>query len=184
MPSENSTPEQAPTRGRAFSKGISGNPGGRPKRLRDLEEAIREKHVGEPVLAVLDKLQAMATEGDVAAAKLYLERVVGPPRVKEDPVEPKSTGEPSSLLCEASRVARDHVRAISERAAAIGISDTDGALLASYVRAGTAVKEAYDEVFKGDLTPEQLQKFLMEMFETNEDVRQMVVDHIRSLDED
>lgn len=72
------------TNGRAtdgrFAPGTSGNPGGRPRRLLDLEAALQEAHDASTVLAVIEKLRAMALRGNVQAAKVYLDRVAGPIR--------------------------------------------------------------------------------------------------------
>ena len=72
------------TEGRAangrFAPGASGNPGGRPKRLLDLEAALQEAHDAPRVLEVIDMLRERALRGDVQAAKAYLDRVVGPLR--------------------------------------------------------------------------------------------------------
>jgi hypothetical protein len=66
-----------------FPKGVSGNPGGRPRRVVELEEAITGAHGAPEVLGVLSKLRELAVAGDVPAAKAYLDRVVGP--VRPDP---------------------------------------------------------------------------------------------------
>lgn len=74
----------ASTNGRAeggrFAPGVSGNPGGRPKRLLAIETALHEAHDAAKVLAVIDRLHGMAVRGNVQAARLYLDRVVGPVR--------------------------------------------------------------------------------------------------------
>lgn len=62
--------------GRPFRKGVSGNPGGRPRKVRELEAAIEEAHAGPKALAVIDKLQELALAGNVPAAKVYLDRVI------------------------------------------------------------------------------------------------------------
>jgi len=49
-------PENRDAEGR-FQPGVSGNPGGRPKKLRELRNAIDDAHTPEKVLAVVDKLQ-------------------------------------------------------------------------------------------------------------------------------
>jgi Family of unknown function (DUF5681) len=76
--SRSEPPRRGP--GRPFPPGTSGNPGGRPRKLRDLAAAIQKAHGTSEVLAVIEKLQELALAGDVAAAKLYLERTLGPVR--------------------------------------------------------------------------------------------------------
>lgn len=73
-------------KGRPFEKGMSGNPMGRPKKLLELELAIRDKHCPAHVLQVLEKLRLAAMRGDIAAAKLFLDRVMGPVRLPIDVV--------------------------------------------------------------------------------------------------
>ncbi len=76
--------------GRPFPKGTSGNPGGRPQKLRSLEAALQEAHDAPKVLAVVEKLRTMAVGGDVQAARLYLDRVMGPIRANEEQVEARA----------------------------------------------------------------------------------------------
>jgi Family of unknown function (DUF5681) len=70
--------------GRPFSKGVSGNPGGRSRRSQDLEAALQEAHDAPRVLAVVEKLRELALAGDVQAARAYLDRVAGPVRTNDD----------------------------------------------------------------------------------------------------
>jgi hypothetical protein len=71
--------------GRPFPKGTSGNPGGRPKVLREIEAMLDKEHRNVANMKqVFDMLRLLALRGepgDAAYAKLYLERVLGP--VKE-----------------------------------------------------------------------------------------------------
>lgn len=67
-----------------FEKGQSGNPAGRPRGRADSRNRYREMlqpHIPE----VLDKLVELAKDGDVAAAKLVLERTVPAARAKDIP---------------------------------------------------------------------------------------------------
>jgi hypothetical protein len=65
-----------------FPKGTSGNPGGRPRQLRDLEPVLDEHRSAESMRAVFAKLRDLGLGGDVAAMKLYLDRILGPVRVE------------------------------------------------------------------------------------------------------
>lgn len=87
--------------GRPFQPGQSGNPGGRPKKLVEIERMLDEEHrTVENIREVFAQLRAMATENVVsitedkdgnkkesvrqpnpAFMQMYLERVMGP--VKE-----------------------------------------------------------------------------------------------------
>ena len=81
-------PRRGRPRGRPFLKGApSANPGGRPRRIREIEEAIAREATPNRVVAILKRLEALALAGDTAAIKLYLERVVGPPKPLPDEVE-------------------------------------------------------------------------------------------------
>ena len=81
-PAENSTgtahetQRAVPPPGKPFEKGRSGNPGGRPKQLKEFETLAREKSI--PVLL---RMVDIATTGKgpaaVMAAKLVLERAWG-----------------------------------------------------------------------------------------------------------
>jgi len=75
----------AAPRGRAFPKGQSGNPGGRPKRKPITDAILRELRVKGPngkdshlQLAVW-KLVQLAIAGDVVAMKAVMDRVEGTP---------------------------------------------------------------------------------------------------------
>lgn len=81
-------PQRGRPRGRPFVKGgPSANPGGRPKRIREIEDAIAREATPERVVAILKRLEALALAGDTAAIKLYLERVIGPPRPMPEEAE-------------------------------------------------------------------------------------------------
>jgi hypothetical protein len=67
-----------------FPAGRSGNPGGRPKRLAELEEAIY-KALGDKVVGVLERLHELVHDPEVdertavAAAVAFLDRLLGKP---------------------------------------------------------------------------------------------------------
>ena len=67
-----------------FPKGTSGNPGGRPRGLRTLEDALGGARDAANVLPVIDKLRELALSGDVAAARVYLDRMLGPVRRSQE----------------------------------------------------------------------------------------------------
>lgn len=65
-----------------FSKGQSGNPNGRPKKLPALDIIManvmgREKDGITAAEAIIMKLREMATKGDIKAAQLLLDRGYG-----------------------------------------------------------------------------------------------------------
>ena len=58
--------------------GQSGNPGGSSTRQRDLNAAVRDMVKPGHVRDVIATLYNLAVAGDVSAAKIFLDRVVGP----------------------------------------------------------------------------------------------------------
>ncbi len=66
-----------------WKPGESGNPAGRPKSIVNLERELREVE-SDHVLDVVAKLRELALKGDVFAAQLYLNRVLGPVRPAHD----------------------------------------------------------------------------------------------------
>ena len=64
-----------------FSKGQSGNPGGKPKGTISIAKHLQATATKENVYQLVKKLWLMAHSGDLEAAKLILERVDG--KVKE-----------------------------------------------------------------------------------------------------
>jgi len=61
--------------GSRFTKGVSGNPNGRPKGAIGKTTKLRLQ-LQKSVPAILDKLVEAALNGDIAAAKLILERAL------------------------------------------------------------------------------------------------------------
>lgn len=64
------------------TKGYTGNPGGRPKALREIEAMLNAEHRTvanmKEVFATLKVLALRGDKGDSGYAKLYLERILGP----------------------------------------------------------------------------------------------------------
>lgn len=79
---DNSTPEQKRKPGRPFAKGKSGNPGGRPKAMREVVETAR-KHTVTAInaLARIAKDPKQDPKARVAAATTILDRGWGKPVV-------------------------------------------------------------------------------------------------------
>lgn len=64
-----------------FAPGNAGGPGNpNVRRSAELQRAVREAMTPAELQAVIVKLQGQALEGDVQAARLLLERVLGKPR--------------------------------------------------------------------------------------------------------
>src|SRR5918993_1393626 len=69
-----------------FEKGESGCSPGRPKGIRDKRQAMRDKlasHADELIAKVVE----LAKEGDSAALRICIERLIPPAKAKDDPVE-------------------------------------------------------------------------------------------------
>lgn len=63
----------------AFKPGFSGNPAGRPRGSKNSSTRLREK-LSRELPSILKRLTAQALDGDVAAAKLILDRALPPLR--------------------------------------------------------------------------------------------------------
>jgi len=72
-----------------FKKGQSGNPNGRPKKLPELDKLCadvlgEEKDGITAAEAILKKLRSMASQGNIRAAELLLDRAYGKARSSVD----------------------------------------------------------------------------------------------------
>jgi hypothetical protein len=70
----------------AFEPGSSGNPAGRPPGIRDRRQAMRDKlasHADELIAKVVE----LAKEGDTAALRVCIERLIPPAKAKDDPID-------------------------------------------------------------------------------------------------
>jgi hypothetical protein len=69
-----------------FVKGCKPGPGNpQVRRLAEHTAAIRSAITGDDLVAVLHKLRDQALEGDVAAARVLLDRIAGTPRTEREP---------------------------------------------------------------------------------------------------
>ena len=143
-------PAQLRGPGRPFRPGQSGNPSGRPKGLAALEAQIRELH-GPLALEVIERLRGLALAGNVVAAKLYLERVLGPARAMRETIPslptPDASGaglhellNPTDLAAldmtkRILRVIAGQVAALEEKAADVGLLPEESSALADHLTA-------------------------------------------------
>ena len=67
-------------RGRPFEPGQSGNPGGRPKGARNKTTIAAEALLDDEAEALTRKVVAMALDGNIAALRLCVERLLPPRR--------------------------------------------------------------------------------------------------------
>lgn len=84
-----------PPRHTQFKEGQSGNPAGRPKKLPEINRLLanvlgEEKDGITAADAILKKLRQMATQGNLRAAEILLDRAYGKPKqtIANDPENP------------------------------------------------------------------------------------------------
>jgi hypothetical protein len=82
-PVKAATEQRARGAGRRWKPGESGNPKGRPKGTSPV--AALRAQIGEAVPGILEAMVAKAQDGDAAAARLLLERVLPPVKADELP---------------------------------------------------------------------------------------------------
>ena len=73
----------------------SPNPTGKPKRILEIDAAIRKAEGPKQVCAVLKAMRLAALNGDAMAAKIYLERVLG--AVPKPPADDSESSPPTVL---------------------------------------------------------------------------------------
>ncbi|MDC0112420.1 DUF5681 domain-containing protein [Burkholderiaceae bacterium] len=74
-----------------FSKGVSGNPAGRPKGIKDKRHRYSEA-IDSMIPQVLDSVFQRAIAGDMTAAKMLLDRTLPNKRPEQERVEISHTG--------------------------------------------------------------------------------------------
>jgi hypothetical protein len=101
--SEQTAPQRGP--GRPFPKGLSGNPGGRPKEIGHVRELARE-HTQEAVQTLVDIMRTGRTDSArAAAASELLSRGWGKPSlpIRAEPPQIIFTDEQMAILTEGLR---------------------------------------------------------------------------------
>lgn len=124
MPGENTEPKQ---RGRPFTKGVSGNPAGKPRGTRHRATQLAERLMSADLEDVTRAVIGMAKAGDMTAARLILERLV-----------PVRKGRPVPFDLPAMDTAADVSAAIGAVVAAVA----DGALSPEEGQAVAGILEA------------------------------------------
>ena len=74
-----------------FTKGVSGNPAGRPKGIKDKRHRYSEA-IDSMIPQVLDSVFQRAIAGDMTAAKMLLDRTLPNKRPEQERVENSHTG--------------------------------------------------------------------------------------------
>ena len=128
MAAENTAQQQ---RGRPFEKGLSGNPNGRPKGSRNATTMALETLLDGQANALTQKSIDMALGGDMAALRLFVDRILPPLKDR-----------PESFTLPTINSAQDAAAIVSSVLAAVAageITPTDaaevGKLIDSYVKA-------------------------------------------------
>ena len=136
-PAENTAEKQ---RGRPFQLGTSGNPSGRPKGARNHATVLAEALLDGEVDAITRKLIEKAKEGDTAALRLCLDRLLPPRRARAAPFPLPAKVETAQDAVEASSLV---LAAMSAGELSPDQAATVMAVVASHVRlVETAVLEA------------------------------------------
>jgi len=158
-----------------FAPGHSGNPGGRPQELRALVSRLRERNWPR-IPKLLSRLYRLAMTDDtlvgVAAARVYLDRLLGPPEKQRDPLRlpDEAPGEPEAVLQQALTLLSQQIHALAARAAIEGLSPEDSAALGSHFRAISDLALGLGRLGKA-WTPERLCELLGVTLEQVEQLR-------------
>jgi hypothetical protein len=139
-----------------FPAGVSGNPSGRPKVIAALEAKIRETH-GPGVVDVLAKVREMALAGDVNAARVFLDRVMGPakapsePQALPSPAKPPEPSDPlatpaEALLARLLELVSRQVAALEAKADTEGLTAEESAMLDVHLRTVAAAARGEDGI--------------------------------------
>lgn len=134
----------ANVRGRPFAKGHSGNPAGRPKGSRNQATLAAQEVFDGEVLAVSRKAIELALEGNQAALRLCLERMLPPRRERAIRIDIPSL--------ETAGDAREAMRGLISGIADGGITLGEGRELAKLI-------DLYVKTLEADDLQQRLQKF-------------------------
>lgn len=122
--------------GRRFTKGQSGNPGGKVRALLEIEAAIWSQEAGR-VCEAVDKLYHLAfdDEGNPAFAALYFDRVLGKAKVKplDRPIIGALPSSAAQLTSEVVALLAGEVRSLSEASKVRSLAPEEMGVLVSVV---------------------------------------------------
>ena len=128
-------------RGRPFEKGQSGNPAGKPRGSRHASTVMAEALLEGKIEALVEKLLELAQDGNMAALRLVIERLL--PARRERTLQ---------FAIPSLESAADAVAAIKSIVAALA----DGTLTGSEAKALTGVVDAYLRALKQTETERRL----------------------------